>query len=79
MTPSGEPRSNLSVGIDWASRITTVGLSFVLPALLGHGLDRWWGTSPAALLVGAVLGFAVGMMSILRIAREGTGARPPRA
>jgi len=75
---SDEPRSNLSIGMDWASRVTTVGLEFVVPPLIGHGLDRWWGTSPAALLVGAVLGFAVAMMNILRIAREGTGGGPPR-
>ena len=59
----------------WASRVTSVGLEFVLPALLGALLDHWWGTSPAALLVGAVLGFTVGMMGILRIAREGPGGK----
>ena len=66
-----EPRSPLSVGMEWASRVTTIGLEFALPPLLG-ALPR-----PAAgdrarwlTLVGAVLGFAVGMMHILRIARE---------
>ena len=75
MTRSDEPRSALSVGMEWASRVTSVGLEFVLPALLGALLDHWWGTSPVALLVGAVLGFAVGMMGILRIAREGAGGK----
>ena len=78
MTRSDEPRSNLSVGMEWASRVTTVGLTFVVPPLAGHLLDLWWKTSPGALLVGAVLGFAVGMMNILRIAREGTGGGPRR-
>ena len=64
----------LSVGMEWASRISTVGLEFALPPLAGAGLDRWWGTSPWATVLGAVLGFAVGMMHILRIAREGTKA-----
>lgn len=52
----------------------TVGLEFALPALLGSVLDRRWGTLPLATVVGAVLGFAVGMMHILRIAREGSGS-----
>jgi ATP synthase protein I len=69
---SDEPRSNLAVGMDWATRVTAVGLEFVLPPLLGVLVDRWLGTNPLALLTGAVLGFAVGMVHILRIAREGT-------
>ena len=69
-----EPPSTLSVGMQWASRVTTVGLEFALPPLMGVGLDRWWHTSPLATVVGAVLGFAVGMMHILRIAREGPGS-----
>jgi F0F1-type ATP synthase assembly protein I len=68
------PRSSLAVAVQWASRVTTVGLEFALPALLGVGLDRWWKTAPLATVVGAVLGFAVGMMHILRLAREGTGS-----
>jgi ATP synthase protein I len=66
------PRSSLSLGIQWASRVTTVGLEFVVPPLLGVLFDRWAGTSPLAMLTGAVIGFAVGMMQILRIAREGS-------
>jgi ATP synthase protein I len=60
--------------MEWASRISTIGLEFALPPLAGVGLDRWWGTGPWATVVGAVLGFAVGMMHILRVAREGTKA-----
>lgn len=76
MTRPDESRSNLAVGLQWASRVTTVGLDFVVPPLLGVILDKWLSTSPAAMLVGAVLGFGVGMAQILRIAREGTGALP---
>ncbi|GAC1470799.1 MAG: hypothetical protein NVSMB9_16270 [Isosphaeraceae bacterium] len=80
MTGSDSPRSNLSVGMDWASRVTTVGLEFVVPPLLGVFLDGRMGTSPFAMLLGAVCGFALGMFHILRIAREGAGtpkAPPP--
>ncbi|MFO0910545.1 MAG: AtpZ/AtpI family protein [Isosphaeraceae bacterium] len=72
MSRSDVPRSKLSIGIDWASRVTTVGLEFALPPLMGAFLDRWWGISPVATLLGAVLGFAVGMMHLLKIARSGT-------
>ena len=70
--PEEPSRSPLAVGIMWASRATTIGLEFALPAVLGIFIDRWWGTRPAATLVGAVLGFAVGMVHLMRIAREGT-------
>ena len=36
-----EPRSILSVGMQWASRVSTIGLEFALPPLMGVGLDRW--------------------------------------
>jgi ATP synthase protein I len=75
VTRSDEPRSSLSVGMQWAARVTTVGLDFALPPLLGVLVDRWLKTSPLATLCGVVLGFAVGMMAILKIAREGAGAK----
>ncbi len=64
-----EPRSPLSVGIDWASRITTLGFEFALPAFLGHFIDRRMGSAPVGLLAGMVLGFVVGMLHILKIAK----------
>ncbi|WP_435016043.1 hypothetical protein TA3x_003602 [Tundrisphaera sp. TA3] len=62
-------RSPLSVGIDWASRITTLGLEFSLPPVAGHVADRQLGTGPALLLLGMVLGFGVGMIHLVKIAR----------
>ena len=56
--------------MEWASRATTIGLEFALPPLLGALGDRRWKTAPWLTVVGAVLGFAVGMMHILRLARE---------
>ncbi len=67
-----ESRSTLSVGMQWASRISTIGMEFALPALLGAYVDQWWALRPLATVFGAVLGFAVGMMHILRIARRDT-------
>lgn len=59
--------------MQWASRVSSVGFEFAVPPLLGALIDRWLGSSPVAILIGAVLGFSLGMMQILRIAREGTG------
>jgi ATP synthase protein I len=67
-----EPRTPLSVGVQWASRITTVGLEFALPPLAGAYLDRHWSLKPLATILGVLIGFGIGMLSILRIAREGT-------
>jgi F0F1-type ATP synthase assembly protein I len=57
--------------MQWASRITTVGLEFALPPLAGVYLDRFWSLRPLATILGVLLGFGVGMLNILRIAREG--------
>ncbi len=78
------PGDDLSQGMYWASRITTIALEFALPALLGLAVDRFvWRFSPAGVLLGAVLGFAVGMMHLLKIAQEsqgpGRGPRPPKS
>lgn len=68
---SGSPASDpMSTGIRWASRVSTVGLEFALPPVLGVYLDRLWKTAPLCTLIGAFLGFSVGMLQILGIARE---------
>jgi hypothetical protein len=78
-----DSRSGVSVGLEWGSRVTTIGLEFALPAVLGHGLDRWLGTGPWLAAGGAVLGLAIGMTHILRlpgeIARAEERRRPPRS
>jgi ATP synthase protein I len=73
-----ESRSSLGVGLDLASRVTTIGLEFALPAAAGYGLDSWLGTKPAATVCGVVLGFIVGMLHAVRMSREmsGSTARP---
>jgi hypothetical protein len=75
-----DTRSALSIGLDWGTRVTTIGLEFALPAFVGFGLDRWWDTSPWMTLVGAILGVATGMTHVLRLASSlqapgGTRAR----
>jgi ATP synthase protein I len=73
-----EPRTPLGVGLQLASKVTTIGLEFALPAAAGYGLDSWLRTTPVATVIGVVLGFLVGMMHAVRISREFAGGRPPR-
>jgi ATP synthase protein I len=76
VTQKPESRSALSIGLDWGARITTIGLEFALPALLGFGLDRWWKTRPLMTVVGAFVGMGVGMLHVLRLAQNLPGSAP---
>jgi len=69
-----DSRSSLATGFELASRLTTIGLEFALPAAGGYGLDAWLGTMPAATIAGAVVGFLAGMLHAVRMSREFSGA-----
>jgi hypothetical protein len=69
-----ESRSALSIGLDWGARITTIGLEFALPALVGFGLDRRWNTTPWMTIAGALLGVAIGMSHVIRLASQLPGS-----
>jgi ATP synthase protein I len=73
-----ELRSSLALGMEWASRVTTIGLEFALPIVLEFGMDSWLHTTPWGTIVGAVLGFATGMSHAVRIARQLGGESVPR-
>jgi hypothetical protein len=68
------PQSLVSQGVRWATRVTSIGLEFALPALLGGYLDRRLGTGSLLTILGAVFGFVAGMVHLMAIAREETGA-----
>jgi len=86
VSEDSDNRSSVSIGMDWGTRITSIGLEFALPAVLGFGLDRWLGTSPWLTLTGAFLGMAAGMLHVLRLAttlsstpgKQGRGRKPTR-
>ena len=63
-------RSPLSIGIEWASRISAVGFMFSVPPLAGYFVDRWLGSRPIGILVGMIVGFVIGIMHLLQIARD---------
>ena len=69
--------------MQWVSTITSLGFMMVLPAALGYWLDTLWGTEPWLLVLGALLGFVLGMWELLKLAKTGAGGRgvrstPPR-
>ncbi|QDV51115.1 AtpZ/AtpI family protein [Gimesia fumaroli] len=70
LRPDRRSQSSLVEAHRWVSRLTTVSLEMALPAFLGHWLDGKWGTSPWLTALGAVLGFAVGMTHLLRMAKD---------
>jgi hypothetical protein len=63
-------RSALSIGMDWGTRVTTIGLEFALPAFLGFFLDRYMSTAPWMTVLGAFLGLGIGMVHLVRLASE---------
>jgi F0F1-type ATP synthase assembly protein I len=63
-------RSSYTTGIEWSTRITTLGFELALPAALGYWLDVKLGTGPWLLIVGALLGFLAFMTHLLQIAKE---------
>jgi uncharacterized protein YqgC (DUF456 family) len=58
--------------MEWVTKITTVALEMVLPAIGGAWLDKRFGTQYWA-LVGVVLGMVVGMWHLLQMTRPKTG------
>jgi ATP synthase protein I len=72
-----ESRSSLALGMEWASRVTTIGVEFALPMLLGYGADRWLGTLPVATVAGLFLGVVVGLVQTVRLARQLPGGSTP--
>jgi ATP synthase protein I len=70
-----EPRSPLSKGLELASTLSTLGFEFGLPPLLGHYLDQRLGSAPVGVLVGMILGFTIGIMHVLRVARDSTRSK----
>ena len=70
--------SPLSVGLQWASTITTIGLEMALPPLLGAWLDKRYGTGPLWTVLFAVLGFVVAMRHLWDMSKRlGRRGGPP--
>lgn len=66
----------------WVSRITSVALTMVLPAVGGYFLDKYMGSGPWMLLLGAGLGLVVAFTELLglvspRNQKPGSSRKPP--
>ena len=62
----------MAVAMQLVHQITTVSLMMALPAWGGNALDERFGTGPWLVSVGAILGFAVGMLHLVKLT-GGTG------
>ncbi len=61
----------------WTSRVMTISLEMVIPALIGHWVDRWLGTGPVLLVSGAILGQVAGMWHLIQLTRPPGGRQGP--
>ena len=64
------PRPPLNRMMRYATAGLELMIIFALWMLLGWWLDGRWGTSPALLLIGAVVGFGLGMYRLVRDAQR---------
>jgi len=76
---SPDDRSPLALAMGWVSRITTICLEMVLPALLGYWADQWLKTKMLFLVLGVIVGFSLGMWHLIKLAAAPPGdGHPPR-
>ena len=70
--PRGPERrlSPLSVGLQWATTISTIGLEMAVPALAGWWLDGYFRTKPVWTVILALLGVVVAMKHLWDIAKR---------
>ncbi len=60
--------------------LSQVGLEMVAPIGLGLAVDHFLGWSPWGVIVGAILGFAVGLVHLIVVVSKDDGdSSPPRA
>jgi len=52
----------------WASRSSVIALEMVVPAVIGVGLDRLFGTVVLFAILGAILGMALVFWQLIKIA-----------
>jgi hypothetical protein len=68
-TPSDD-RSPMAVGLEWSTRLITIGLEMAIPIVGGYWLDRRVGTLPLFICLGALVGVAIAIWQFILIAKE---------
>ncbi len=56
----------------------TISLEMSLPGVLGFWLDGRWGTGVLFTVLGVVVGFSVGMLHLVKLAKSASGEGPSR-
>lgn len=64
----------MAQAIAWSTRITTICLEMVIPAVIGRWLDQWLGTGMVFVVIGATAGMIAGMVHLVRIANSDLAA-----
>jgi hypothetical protein len=74
-----DDRSPLAVAATWVSIVTTIVTEMAAPPLVGLWLDEKLGTRVVFVSLGAIGGLALGMSTLIRLARseENRGGRKP--
>lgn len=73
-----EPRDDrfpIAQALSLASTVTTIALTMVVPALLGHWLDQWLGLPPLFAALGGALGLYAGIRALLELVRPKTDSQ----
>lgn len=70
---STPPQSPASLALRFGGEF---GAAVIVGALLGYGADYFLHTSPWGILIGLMLGFAAGVVNVVRVARNYSQANP---
>ena len=70
---TGRPRyeqSSIAKGAYWAHQASSLAFELVFPALVGAGVDWYFGVAPWGIVVGGVVGFALLMTHLVQMAKK---------
>lgn len=72
--PERPPQSPASLALRYGGEF---GAAIIVGALLGYGVDYFLHTAPWGLVIGFGLGFAAGVVNVVRVAQSYNRANPP--
>jgi len=59
-----------------ASRILSLAIGCIVPALIGHVIDRQLGSDPVGVVIGSLIGILLAIAQLRRLIGEMPGSRP---
>lgn len=68
-------RSAMARGYVVATRATSIGIQMAIPPAIGWWADERFKTSPWLVILGAVLGFTISMLELVRIANDSNDSK----